>query len=116
MGAVDLADARARLVAEALDPLDRAEVALADVVEGLVPAPVAAALGAVLDDALVLVRGLDALAAFPDLVADRLFDVDVLAGLAGPDGDERVPVVGRGGGDGVDFLVVEELADVARSP
>ncbi len=76
----------------------------------------AAALRADLHDALVLARGLDHLAAFPHVVAGGLLDVDVLAGLAGPDGGQRVPVVGRGDGDGVDFLVVEELAHVAVDP
>ena len=53
-----------------------------------------------------------ALPAFPDVVRDGLLDVDVLAGLAGPDGVEGVPVVGRGDGDGVDVLVLQQLADV----
>ena len=71
-----------------------------------------AALRAVLDDAVVLAGGLDGDAALVDVVAARLLDVDVLAGLAGPDGHQRVPVVRRGDRDGVDVLVVERLADV----
>ena len=35
------------------------------------------------------------------------FDVGVLPRLACPDGHERVPVVGRDDGDGVEILVVE---------
>ena len=61
---------------------------------------------------LVLLGRLDALAAFEDVVAARLLDVDVLAGLAGPDGDQRVPVVAGGDGDGVEVLVFQGLADV----
>ena len=37
--------------------------------------------------------------AFADVVADRLFDIDVLAGLHGPDGGQGVPVVRRGDAD-----------------
>ena len=73
---------------------------------------VGAALGAVLDDPVVLAGGLDGDPALVDVVAARLLDVDVLAGLAGPDGHQRVPVVGRGDRDGVEVLVVEHAADV----
>ncbi len=45
-------------------------------------------------------------------MAARLLDVDVLAGLAGEDGERRVPVVWRGDGDRVHVLVVEDLAEV----
>jgi len=40
------------------------------------------------------------------------FDVDIFAGLAGPDGHERVPVIGSGDGDGVDVFVFEEPANI----
>ena len=43
----------------------------------------------------------DHVEAFVDLVAHRLLDVDVLAGLAGMDGHQGVPVVGRADDDGV---------------
>src|SRR5258706_611475 len=45
----------------------------------------------------------------------RLLDVDVLAGLAAPDGLQRVVVVGRGDGNGVDGLVFKQLAQVGVS-
>ncbi len=82
------------------------------------PAALAALLGAVLDDDAVFFRGLDALAAFEDRVAARLFHVDVLAGLAAPDRQQRVPVVGAGDGNGVQVLVFQGLAEVlhARGP
>ena len=72
----------------------------------------AAALRADLHHALVFARGLDHLLPFEDVVAGGLFDVDVLAGLAGPDGGERVPVVGQRHGDGVHVLVGEDLPHV----
>ena len=45
----------------------------------------------------------------------RLLHVDVLAGLAAPDGLQRVVVVGRGDGNGVDGLVFKQLAQVGVS-
>ena len=63
-------------------------------------------------DPVVLAGGLDHPPAFADVVADRLLDVDVLARLAGPDRGQGVPVVRRGDRDGVDVLVVEDLAEV----
>ncbi len=58
-------------------------------------------------------RGLDNPPAFADVVADRLFNVHVLAGLNGPDGAQGVPVIGRGCADDVDRLVVEDFPHVA---
>ena len=52
----------------------------------------------------------DNLFGLEDIVRARLLDVDILAGAAGVDGHQRVPVVGRGDGDGVDGLVFEQLA------
>jgi hypothetical protein len=73
---------------------------------------VAAALQADGDDAVVFARGLDHLAPFPDGVRRGLLDVNILACLAGPDRGERVPVIGRGDGDGVHRLIVEHTAQV----
>ena len=72
----------------------------------------AAVLRAHLHDALVLAGRLDHLAAFPRIVAERLFHVHVLAGLAGPNRGQRVPMVGRGDHDGIDRLVVQDAAEI----
>jgi hypothetical protein len=66
----------------------------------------------VLHDAVVLVRGFNELAAFVDIVRSGLFNVDVLTGLAGPYGGQRVPVVGRRDGDRVNRLVLEDLTQI----
>src|SRR5438105_828616 len=50
--------------------------------------------------------------AFPDVMADGLFDIDVLARLHGPDGGQGVPVVWRGDADGVDALVVHDAPQI----
>src|SRR5579871_6962598 len=63
--------------------------------------------------AVVLLHGTHELAAFKPVVRARLLHVNIFAGLAGPDRNERVPVIGRGDGDGVNIFVLEQLADVA---
>jgi len=105
-------DAATRLAGVAVGDQQLAVLAAGHGRDLLVPTAVAAALGAVLDDALVLRRGLDQLAALEDVMAARLLHVDVFAGLAGPNGDQRMPVVGRGDRHRVEFLVVQGLADV----
>ena len=110
------ADAAARLVAQAARDQQLAELARLDHLGNAGPGSAAAALRAVLHDAVVLAGGLDGDPALVDVVAARLLDVDVLAGLAGPDGHQGVPVVGRGDGDGVEVLVFEGLADVLDRP
>src|SRR5436190_631321 len=75
----------------------------------------AATLSAMLDDTVVFFGSFDALAALEDVVADRLFNVNIFPGLAGPDRDQRVPVIARGDRNGVKFLVVECLANVLNA-
>lgn len=107
-----VADAPAGFAAVAFGDEEFSVLAAVDGGDLLGPAAAGAALGAVLDDAVVFAGGLDALAAFEDVVAAGFLDVDVFAGLASPNGDEGVPVVGRGDGNGVDAFVFQELADV----
>ncbi len=65
------------------------------------------------DDALVLVHRLDHPFAFVDEDRKRLFDVDVLAGGAGHDGEHGVPVIRTRYDDAIDILVLIHLAKVA---
>src|SRR5262249_21949335 len=110
--AVDLADRAARLVAEAAGDADLAELAGTDVFHRLPHAGHRAALRAGLANLFVLAGRLDDPPAFADVMADRLFHVDVLAGLQGPDGRQGVPVIGRGDGDDIDILVFDHSAQV----
>src|ERR1700676_5605852 len=80
--------------------------------DGFEHAGVGAGLAAVLADAVVLLHGADELATFTRIVRASLFYVNVFPGLAGPDGHERVPMIGSGDGDGVNVFVVEELANI----
>ena len=80
-GPLYLADAAARLVAEAAGDGDFAELAVVEELHRLLQAGAAAALRAGLTDAVLFAGDFDDAAAFADVVADRLFDVDVLAVL-----------------------------------
>src|SRR5580704_9429890 len=107
-----VADRWAPLVAECASHVDIADGSVAQMMNGFEHARIGARLAAVLANAVVLFYGADELAAFKGVVRAGFFDVDVLAGLAGPDSHERVPVIGSGNGDGVDVFVFEELANV----
>jgi len=85
-----------------VDVLEFAETAPVEELDAGGEARLGAILGADLDDAVVFRGGCDHLAAFPDRVAHRFFDVDVFASLTGPNGEERVPMVGGDDEDGVD--------------
>ncbi len=67
-----------------------------------------------LHDAVIFLRRRHELPALENVMRAGLLAVHVLAGLARPDTDQRVPVVGRGDRDGVDGLVLEEFPDVGE--
>ena len=113
--AAHLADAAARREMHVANHQDLAEVPLTHVVQRFRVAVRSTRSVGALHDALVLAGRLDHLPAFEDVVGSRFLDVHVLAGLAGPDRHQRVPVIGRGDHDGVDVLAVQELAHVGVS-
>ena len=65
-----------------------------------------------LDNPIVFAGRLHHLPPFPDVVRSGLLHEDVLAGLAGPDSGQGVPVVGGGDDDGVDVLVIKDPAHI----
>ena len=93
-----------------------AEFAVVNVFDGPGQRAVGTVLRSTLADAVQFARGPHDPAAFADVVADRFLDIDVLAGLHAPDGDQGVPVVGRGRGDDVDRLIVHDAAQVLFIP
>jgi hypothetical protein len=109
----DLADGGAGLVAEAAGELELAEVPFLEPGEGLRPRGLGAALEAVLDDLPVFRLRFGEHAAFPDVVGDGLFHVDVLAVRRGGDGDQAVGVIRRGDADGIDVLRFTQFPIVA---
>ncbi len=76
------------------------------------PRDAGAAVGAVLDEAIVLARSGDDLASLEHVVGAGLLYVDVFPRLAGPDGLEGVVMVRGGDGDGVDGFIFQELANI----
>lgn len=107
-----VADGAAPLVTDGASEIDVTDGAVAEVMNRFDHSGIGARLAAVLADAIVFFYGADKLAAFEPIVRARLFHVNVLAGLTAPDGDQRMPVIGSGDGDGVDFLVLEKLAHI----
>ncbi len=107
-----MADRLAALEAESLGEVDLPDDAFVQQVHRLHFVFHAAALRADLHHPAVLACGGDHLLAFENVVACGLLDIDVLAGLAGPDGRERVPVIGDGHGDGLHRFIVEDLAHI----
>ena len=47
-------------------------------------------------------------------MADRLLDIDILAGHHGVDRRQCVPVIGRGNDDRVDVFAVKHVTEIAR--
>ena len=91
---------------------DGPELAAAQAVEHPAEERAGPVLGADLDHAAVLAGRRHHLLPFPQVVRERLLDVDVLARLAGPDRRQGVPVVRQGDDHRVDALVVEHLANI----
>lgn len=81
--------------------------------DSFAPASAGTALGATLYHAVVLSRGLQHLLPLEDVVRHRLFKINILARLHGPNGGKRVPVVGGGDEHGLDGGVVEGAAHVS---
>ncbi len=115
-GSVGLAaDGVAPFEAERARHVDVADGARFQFLCGVAKRQGGAAVDSVLHDAIVLARRGHQLAGFEDVMGAGFFAIDILARLAGPDSDQRVPVVGRGDGDGVDGFVFEQLADVGEA-
>jgi hypothetical protein len=88
--------------------VDVADASLLDVAHRALEVRAGALLGPHLDDAVVPARGVDHQASIPDMVRDGFLDVDVLAGVAGVDAHDRVPVFRRRDDDGVEVPVLEQ--------
>ena len=106
------ADRIAAAIDDRLARVDLPEPAVTEKLDGLAEQRPAAALRAGLHDTVVAADRVDHAPAFDDVVADRLFAVDVLASLARHDGHQRVPVIRRGDGHGIDVAVVEHAPEI----
>jgi hypothetical protein len=75
----------------------------------------ASLLSTVLHDSAVLPSGINALSPFEKVVAQWLFHINIFFSLAGPDGEQRMPVIGSGNGNRIEVFVLERLANVPGS-
>jgi hypothetical protein len=72
----------------------------------------AATLRAMLNDSLVTSRRLYQQPSLAQVMRTRLFNIDMLARVAGHDGSRRVPMVRSGNHNSVDSRVIENLAQI----
>ena len=98
-----------------LDPLDLADAAVADELRGLVEVLDRTLPRPRLPDAAVALDGVAESPALAQVVGQRLLAVDVEPGAQGRDGQDGVPVVGDGDGDGVEVLAEVELPEIVVS-
>src|SRR5213083_1535403 len=89
--------------------------AAAQVVERLPQERARTILRAHLDHAAVLPGRRHHLLSFPKIVGKRFLDINVLAGLTGPNRRQRMPMIGQADDHRVDGFVVENSAEVAVS-
>ncbi len=106
------ADALARVAVPGLAEIRPADQPFLDLRHGLDRVGRRSLLVAQLDELAVLLLRRQKQFALVGVVARRLLDVHVLAGLEPHQRHRRVPVLGGGDGDGIDVLRFEELADV----
>jgi len=111
-GLLGAADAGARLGKIGAGAVHLAHFSFIQHFHGGANVPRAALVGAALHHAVVLARRFDHPAAFLDAERYGLLDVDILPGLASPDGLQSVPIVRCGDGDCINILAVEQIAEI----
>src|ERR1051326_6311183 len=108
-----MSDAGTPFVAECAGQIGIAYGAIVYVLDGFDHARIGARLAPMLANSVVLLHRPHELTPFKPVVRARLLHVNIFAGLAGPDRHQRVPVIGRGNGNGIDLLVFQKPANVA---
>ena len=89
-----------------------AQLAGANEITGLDDVLATAPLRPHLDDALVALGRLEHRAPFVNGLGERLLDIHILPGLAGEDGRQGVPMVGRGDEHHIHILAIEHAVEV----
>ena len=102
----------AALEVEHLDQANVAKFARLNVVASSEIVRCTTILGADLHDALVLPRRLDELATLPNVVAERFLDVNILTRIAGPDGLQRMPVIGGRQRDRINIIPIKQSPEI----
>ena len=100
-----LADRSPPLVAQSACELDFAQLAGVQIFNRFAHPRVTARLGAGLHDTLVLPCSLNDTTPLGNIVANGLFHINILSGLDGPNGDQRMPMIGGGYGNSVNVGV-----------
>ena len=112
LGLSELADTLARLEARSMGVANRAQAATLHEGDAVANAGAGTGLCSGLHQAAVLIRRPHHLSPFEDVVADGLLHVHVLARLAGPDGLDRVEMVGSGERHNVDVFARKRISQV----
>jgi len=107
-----LAEVRGAAGETAQHGVEFAETAVANQFAGLTEAGIGTLLRAGLEDALVILNGVDHGAALADGQRQGLLAVNILAGAGGGDGGQSVPMVREGDEHGVDIGAAEQVAEV----
>jgi hypothetical protein len=105
----------AALVAESLGHINVTDHTFPQQLDGFLNRLAATDLRPMLHNPAILASGFDHLTAFEDIVRGGLFYVHILAGLASPDGPQRMPMIGCRKGDHIDGLVIKNPAYVGKS-
>ena len=96
----------------AVDILDLSDAAVADDHAGGAELAPGALHGAGLEDAFEFFLSLHDQQRFLDGIGQRFFAVDILSGLHGGAGDVGMPVIGSCDADGVDLLILDDVAEI----
>ena len=100
-------------VAECAGQIGIAYGAVVYPLDGFDHAGIGARLAPMLAYSVVLLHRPHQLTPFKPVVRAGLLHVNIFAGLAGPDRHQRVPVIGRGDGNGVNIFVLKQPSNVA---
>ena len=106
------ADGLTDAVVVAAHPLDFPQLAAVEEGLDLILHRTTALLGAPLDDAVIFPGGLHQLPAFPDVLGDGFFNVNILPGLTGPQRSQHVPVVAGRNHHGINVFRLNNFAQV----
>ena len=103
----------ALFVPQTMHPLDLTNIALANVLNRLPKPSVRTVLSTRLNDTLILASCLNDLLAFPKIMGNRLFHVDILARLTCPNGSQSVPMIRRGNDHRIYLRIVKQTSHIA---
>ncbi len=99
-------------IPDTMNPLNISEMTFADILYRIPKAGIRAILCAGLYNSAVFLCRFHNFTPFPDIVRDGFLHIYILSGLAGPDGHQGMPVIGRSDNDGIDIFIIQQMADI----